>query len=66
MFNNLYVAYNADEDFRIMVVANSREEAKDTAREYFKDSGMRGNVVISQPFNMFDLVYSCDYVISSI
>ena len=60
---NLYVGYNKEEDFRILICAvEGEKEAQRLANEYALDSGMEESFEISE-FNDIDTHFDCDYVI---
>lgn len=62
---NLWIAKNVKEDFAIAVVAFDKEEAMDTARGYFSESGMNSmpsNIEITEFNNETNI--DCDYVIA--
>lgn len=64
--NGLYVAYNTEEDFRILVVAQDEAEAMDVARSYFSDSNMYSlpdGIEISE-FDDVETKFDCDYVVT--
>ena len=64
-FTNLFIGYNKEEDFRILICASDEIEAKDIAEEYRKDSKLDGVFLISEPENGIDnLHFDCDYVIT--
>ena len=62
----LYVAYNTKEDFRILVVAQDKEQAMNVARSYFSDSSMYSmpdGIEINE-FNDIETKFDCDYVVT--
>ena len=60
---NLYVGYNKEEDFRILIcTVEGEKEAQRLANEYALDSGMEESFEISE-FNDIDTHFDCDYVI---
>lgn len=65
--NNLWVAFNKDEDFRVLVVASDLEEACDLIREYANDSHLEGIWDVKElsevKDELNDLRFDCDYVI---
>lgn len=64
-FSNLFVGYNKEEDFRILICAFDITEACDLAREYGFDAGLSGSFEISEPKNGIDNIhFDCDYVIA--
>lgn len=65
-FNNMYVGYNNEEDFRILIVADNLKEAEEAAAEYNADSHFTGSFEISEVTNLIDCrQFDCDYVITA-
>lgn len=65
MFTNLWVGYNAKEDFRILIVAWDEKIADMMAAEYRRDAGLEGCFEV-EPFD-YSKAYSrfdCDYIIA--
>lgn len=60
---NLYVGYNAFEDFRILICALDKEEAQELARDYGFDANIGGAWRITEDFDE-NTHFDCDYVIS--
>lgn len=62
---NLYVGYNEEEDFRILICALDSTEAHELARQYGFDSKLKGNWNI-QDFDAdtSNTRFDCDYVIA--
>ena len=58
---NLYVGYNEEEDFRILICALDANEAHELARQYGLDSKLKGTWVI-QDLDA-NTQFDCDYVI---
>ena len=63
-FTNLYIGYNKEEDFRILICAFDKNKAKELAYDYWCDSNMRGEFEITEAEKIDDIVFDCDYVIS--
>ncbi len=61
--NNLYVGYNKDEDFRILICALDVQEAHEIAAEYGSDGGFEGDWEISE-FTDINQKFDCDYVVT--
>ena len=59
---NLFVGYNEEEDFRILICAFDSTEAHELAREYGFDSKLKGNWDIQDLDK--DTQFDCDYVIA--
>ena len=60
---NLYVGYNKEEDFRILICAlEGEKEAQRLANEYASDNNMNESFEISE-FNDLNTHFDCDYVI---
>lgn len=65
-FTNLFIGYNKEENFRILICAWDESEAEELAEGYRIDAKMDGKFVISEPqTDDCNDAYSCDYVISS-
>jgi hypothetical protein len=61
---NLYVGYNKEEDFRILICSVEGEYgAQRLADEYALDSGMEEESFEISEFNDIDTHFDCDYVI---
>ena len=61
---NLYVGYNKEEDFRILICAiEGEKEAQRLANEYALDSGMKEESFEISEFNDINTHFDCDYVI---
>ena len=64
-FINLFIGYNREEDFRILICAFDREEAQELANEYKFDSGLNGKFEIKEIEGGIDHIhFDCDYVIA--
>lgn len=64
-FTNLFVGYNEEEDFRILICAFDKVEASELARGYRLDSNMKGDFEISELEKPIDEYhFDCDYVIA--
>lgn len=62
---NLFIGYNADEDFRILICALDKQEAHELAREYGLDAGLEGDWKITETDPDIDNThFDCDYVIT--
>lgn len=59
---NLWVGYNDKEDFRILICAGCKKEAKALAESYRKDSKLSGSFDIYE-FTDVNTKFDCDYVI---
>lgn len=70
--NGLFVAYDSEADFRILIAANDREEALAIAIGYFSGSGIwedgdtseRSQSLEIAYFENPDLNFDCDYIIT--
>lgn len=63
---NLYVGYNEQEDFRILICAWDEEEAAELAIEYATETGLNGRWEISDdPDAITDARLDCSYVVAS-
>lgn len=64
-FTNLFIGYNAEEDFRILICAFDEEEAAELANEYRFDSNLEGKFEIQEIDDGIDnLHFDCDYIIA--
>lgn len=63
-FTNLYIGYNNEEDFRILICAFDKIEANELANEYRCDSNMQGEFEVTETEKIDDIHFDCDYVIS--
>ena len=64
-FTNLFIGYNAKEDFRILICAFDEIDAQELANEYRFDSNLDGNFEIQEIENgIDDIHFDCDYVIA--
>ena len=64
-FTNLFIGYNKEEDFRILICAFDEIEAQELAREYGFDAGLEGNFEVTEPTESIDNIrFDCDYVIA--
>ena len=59
---NLFVGYNEEEDFRILICAMDSTEAHELARQYGFDSNLKGNWDIQDIDGNEN--FDCDYVIA--
>lgn len=65
IFQNLFMGYNKEEDFRILICAFSKEEAADIAREYAVDSKLEGEFEITAfEEDITEMYFDCDYIIA--
>ena len=64
-FTNVYVGYNATEDFRILICAFDEIEAQELADAYGFDAGLEGKFEITEPEeNTPKMHFDCDYIIA--
>lgn len=64
-FTNLFIGYNAEENFRILICAFDEAEAKELADGYGSDAGLNGEFEIQEIENGIDHIhFDCDYVIA--
>lgn len=64
-FTNLFIGYNREEDFRILICAFDEEEAYELANEYRIDAHLNGKFEIQEIENGIDNIhFDCDYVIA--
>ena len=67
MFTNLWIGYNATEDFRILICALDKIEAHELADEYRLDSHLDGKfeiIELTTEDRIDDIRFDCDYVIA--
>ena len=65
VFSNLWLGYNKEEDFKIIICAFDREEAQELADEYRLDSNMVGKFeIIETNIKLGNENYDCDYIIA--
>lgn len=61
----LYVGYNAQEDFRVLIYACDEKEAQEVADGYAQDIGFDGSFTITEPTdNIANLRFDSDIIIS--
>jgi hypothetical protein len=63
---NLWSAYNQEEDFRVLVLADTADKAETIACGYGKDSNFNGSWCV-QPTDAIDIEHThfdCDYVLT--
>lgn len=60
---NLWVGYNATEDFRVLICALDNIEAQDTANEYCNDTQMNGSFEVTE-FTDMETHFDCDYILT--
>lgn len=64
-FTNLFIGYNREEDFRILICAFDEEEALELANEYRFDAGLEGHFEIEEiEDEITNIHFDCDYVIA--
>ena len=62
---NLYVGYNEDEDFRVLVCALDASEAYEVAKGYASDSGLEGKWEIREfEESDMDTSFDADYILT--
>ena len=62
---NLFIGYNAEEDFRILICAFDKQEAAELANEYRFDARLNGYFEIEEIDGEIDNIhFDCDYVIA--
>jgi predicted nucleic acid-binding Zn ribbon protein len=61
--NNIWSAYNKDQNFRMLVVAEDENEAYEIAKEYGKDAGIDGEFEITTAD--INAHYDCDYILTA-
>lgn len=60
---NLFSAYDETDNFRLLVLAENTDEAKQLVRIYAADANLSNDFVISDEINT-DMNFDCDRVIS--
>ena len=62
---NLFVGYNPDENFRVLICALDIQEANYIAETYLNDSHMKGKFTISTPESkdLENMHFDCDYIL---
>lgn len=63
--NGLYVGYSENDNFRVLIIAESKEEATKIADEYVFDANLEGPMVISDYVDT-DCRFDCDYALTAI
>lgn len=64
-FINLFIGYNNEEDFRILICAWCEEEAQELADEYCAEAKLGGHFDVSEIEEKLDEIhFDCDYVIA--
>lgn len=64
-FKNVFLGYNEEEDFRILISAWSKAEAIDLAEGYRKDAGLQGKFDVSEAPECIDNIrFDCDYIVT--
>ena len=62
---NLFIGYNEEEDFRILIMAEDEATASEIAEEYCVDSKLEGHFEILEcDDDIGELHFDCDYVVS--
>lgn len=60
---NLWVGYNEEEDFRVLICAQDKQEARQIANGYRVDTLMEGTFEITE-FTDVNVRIDCDYVLT--
>ena len=60
---NLWVGYNEEEDFRVLICAQDEQEARQIANGYRVDTLMEGTFKITE-FTDVNVRIDCDYVLT--
>lgn len=60
---NLWVGYNEEEDFRVLICAQDEQEARQIANGYRVDTLMEGTFEITE-FTDVSVRIDCDYVLT--
>ena len=64
-FTNLFIGYNQEEDFRILICAFDTIEAQELAEAYRFDAGLSSHFDIEEVEDGIDhLRFDCDYIIA--
>lgn len=64
-FTNLFIGYNREEDFRILICAFDEEEALELANEYRFDADLEGYFEIEEiESEITNIHFDCDYIIA--
>ena len=64
-FTNLFIGYNEEEDFRILICADDEFIAKEMADIYRVDAGLEGKFKIEElKDEVIAMRFDCDYVIA--
>ena len=62
---NLFIGYNEDKNFRVLICAFDIHEADEVLRGYALDAGLEGDWEITETGpNTSKLHFDCDYVIT--
>lgn len=62
---NIFVGYNEEEDFRILICAFDKQEAYEIVREYAFDANLEGEWEISETTaDSNNTHFDCDYIIT--
>ena len=62
--SGLYVGYSKKDNFRILIAANDKKEAKDFADSYAEDSKLGTMEVEELTEDDLDAQFDCDYLVS--
>ena len=63
--NGLYVGYSENDDFRVLIIAENKEEATKIADEYIFDANLEGPMVISDYVDT-DTRFDCSYALTAV
>ena len=64
-FTNLFIGYNREEDFRILICADDEIIARELAEEYRVDAGLEDKFEIEELADeVVAMHFDCDYVIA--
>ena len=61
---NLWVGYNEDENFTVLICSLDREEAYEIVNNYCLDSRMQGKFEITE-FKEINTHFDCDYILTN-
>lgn len=61
---NLWEAYNKEEDFRLLIIADNENDALLIAKRYAADTGLTENFVITET-DTRNTDYDCDYILTA-
>ena len=60
--NGLFIGYNKEENFRILIAAEDKDEAVKVAKSYNDDSNLQGEFEVNE-FEDVNTKFDCDYII---